>query len=96
VFPSSEMADAALFFGSRTGRDIDKFADFDCKTEPAKAIDSVLLCDAVANFECELESETVAGDHIIFVGKIVCSHINTEPKKRLYTVGPGHRLGAVS
>ena len=96
AFPSSEMADAALFFGSRSGRDVDKFAEFDCKTEVAKAIDSVLLTDAVANFECTLESETVAGDHIIFVGRIVCSHINTEPKKRLYTVGPGHKLGSVS
>lgn len=96
AFPSSEMADMALFFGSRTGRDIDKLADFDCKTEPAKAIDSVLLSDAVANFECELETETVAGDHIIFVGKVVSSHINTESKKRLYTVAPGHKLGSVS
>ncbi len=96
AFPSSDMADAALFFGSKSGRDIDKLAEFDCKTEPAKAIDSVLLTEAVANFECTLESETVAGDHIIFVGKVVCSHINTEPKKRLYTVGPGHKLGPVS
>ena len=96
AFPSSEMADTALFFGSRTGRDIDKLADFDCKTEPAKAIDSVLLSDAVANFECELETETVAGDHIIFVGRVVSSHINTEPKKRLYTIAPGHKLGSVS
>jgi flavin reductase (DIM6/NTAB) family NADH-FMN oxidoreductase RutF len=96
LFPSSEMADAALFFGSRSGRDADKFAEFDCKTEPAKAIDSVLLTDAVANFECTLESETVAGDHIIFVGKVVASHMNTEPKNRLYTVGPGHKLDSVS
>lgn len=103
AFPSSEMADAALFFGSKSGRDTDKFAEFDaqhgqvhCKTESAKVIDSVLLTDAVANFECELESETVAGDHIIFVGKVVASHTNTEPKKRLYTVGPGHKLGSVS
>ncbi len=96
AFPSSDMADAALFFGSKSGRDIDKFAEFDCKTEPAKTIDSVLLSDAVANFECTLESETEAGDHIIFVGQIVASHINTEPKKRLYTVGPGHKLGPVS
>lgn len=103
AFPSSEMADAALFFGSKSGRDTDKFAEFDaqhsrvhCKTEPAKAIDSVLLTEAVANFECELESETVAGDHIIFVGRIVASHINTEPKKRLYSIAPGHKLGAVS
>jgi len=96
AFPSSEMAEAALFFGSRSGRDVDKFAEFDCKTGPAEAIDSVLLADAVANFECTLESETEAGDHIIFVGKIVCSHANPEPKKRLYTVGPGHKLGSVS
>ena len=96
AFPSSEMADAALFFGSRSGRDVDKFAEFDCKTEPAKAIDSVLLSEAVANFECTLESETEAGDHIIFVGKVVSAHINTEPKKRLYTVGPGHKMGSFS
>jgi len=96
AFPSSDMADAALFFGSKTGRDVDKFAAFVCKTEPAKAIDSVLLTDAVANFECTLESETPAGDHIIFVGRVVASHINPEPRKRLYTIAPGHKLGAVS
>ncbi|MHC4242684.1 MAG: flavin reductase family protein [Planctomycetota bacterium] len=92
-FPSDQMADAALFFGSKSGRNIDKFAEFDCKTEPAQEIDSVLLTDAVANFECNLESQIPTGDHIIFVGKIVSSHINTEPKKRLYTIGPGHKLG---
>ncbi len=96
AFPSSEMAEAALFFGSKSGRDTDKFAEFECKTEPANAIDSVLLADAVANFECTLESQMPAGDHIIFVGQIVCSHINTEPKKRLYTIGPGHKLGSTS
>jgi len=103
AFPSSDMADAALFFGSKSGRDTDKFAEFDaqhgqvhCKTEPAKSIDSVLLSDAVANFECTLESQIPAGDHIIFVGKLVSSHINTEPKKRLYTTAPGHKLGSAS
>ena len=97
AFPSSEMADAALFFGSHSGRDSDKFAEFKkCKTSPAKEIDSVLLTEAVANFECELESETAAGDHIIFVGRIVASHINTEPKRRLYSVAPEHKLGSVS
>ena len=96
AFPSAEMAEAALFFGSRSGRDTDKFAEFDCKTAPAKSIDSVLLADAVANFECTLESQVPAGDHIVFIGQIVCSHMNTEPKKRLYTIAPGHKLGPVS
>ncbi len=96
AFPSSDMADAALFFGSKSGREIDKFAEFECETEPAKEIDSVLLTDAVANFECMLDSQVPVGDHIIFVGTVVCSHMNTEPKKRLYTTGPGHKLGSVS
>ena len=56
----------------------------------------MLLADAAANFECTLESQMPAGDHIIFVGRIVASHTSTKPKKRLYTVGPGHKLGGVS
>jgi len=96
AFPSSDMAEAALFFGSKSGRDTDKFADFDCKIEPAKKVDSVLLADAVANFECTLEWQKAAGDHIVFVGKVVASHVNTKRKKRLYTVGPGHKMGSFS
>ncbi|MBW8000819.1 MAG: flavin reductase family protein [Planctomycetes bacterium] len=95
AFPSSDMGEAALFFGSRSGRNVDKFAEFDCETKPAKEIDSVLLSDAVANFECRLVSETEAGDHIIFVGEIAASHVNSEAKKRLYTLGSGHKLGGV-
>ena len=60
------------------------------------AIHSVLLANAVANLERRLESRMSAGDHIIFVGKVVASHINTKPKKRLYTVGPGHKMGSFS
>jgi len=96
AFPSSDMADAALFFGSKSGRDTDKFAEFDCKTQPTKVINSVLLSDAVANFECMLEWQKPAGDHVIFVGKVVACHTNTEPKKRLYTIGPGHKLGTAN
>jgi flavin reductase (DIM6/NTAB) family NADH-FMN oxidoreductase RutF len=96
AFPSSEMAEAALFFGSKSGREIDKFAEFECETAPAKEIDSLLLAGATANFECTLESQVPTGDHIVFIGRVVCSHINTEPKKRLYTIGPGHKLGPAS
>jgi flavin reductase (DIM6/NTAB) family NADH-FMN oxidoreductase RutF len=96
AFPSAQMAEAALFFGSKSGRNIDKFAEFDCETTPAGEIDSVLLTDAVANFECTLESQVPTGDHFVFIGKIVRSHMNTEPKQRLYTIGPGHKLGPAS
>jgi flavin reductase (DIM6/NTAB) family NADH-FMN oxidoreductase RutF len=94
AFPSADMADDALFFGSNSGRDTDKLAQSECETQSAEEIDSVLLSNAVANFGCSLESEMVAGDHIIFVGRIVMSYVNTEAKKRLYTIGPGHKMGS--
>lgn len=93
AFPSSDMSEAALFFGKHSGRDTDKFAAFECATSKASEIDSVLLDDAVANFECKLVWEKQAGDHIVFVGEVEAAHINMEDKKRLYTVGPGHKLG---
>jgi flavin reductase (DIM6/NTAB) family NADH-FMN oxidoreductase RutF len=93
VYPSAEMAQDTLFFGSHSGRDTDKFAESGCRTEPARQIDSVLLTDAVANFECVEEARMQAGDHIIYLGRVVAAHVNTEPKKRLYTVAPGHKLG---
>ncbi len=93
AYPSVEMADLVLFFGSKSGRDVDKLAETDCPTEPATRIDSVLLSDAVANFECAEESRVRAGDHIVYVGRVVAAHVNTEPKKRVYTIASGHKLG---
>jgi len=96
VYPSAEMGAEALFFGTKSGSDIDKLDVTGCKTEPATKIDSVILSDATANFECELETEIPIGDHILFVGKVVASHINTEPTKRLYTVAAGGKMGPAS
>lgn len=95
AYPSKEMAKEAMLFGTHSGRDTDKFAETGCKYSPAEKIDSVILDDAVANFECILESERTCGDHIIFAGRVVACHINSEDKKRLYTVGPNRLLGGV-
>ncbi|MGA2071801.1 MAG: flavin reductase family protein [Sedimentisphaerales bacterium] len=95
TYPSADMAKAALFFGSHSGRDTDKLKEFKCKTASARKVDSILLTDAVANFECRLVKQIATGDHITFFGQIVCSHINKKPKKRLYSLGTGHKLGSV-
>ena len=56
-FPSSEMAEDAFFYGTKSGRDMDKLAACGTKTAPASKVDGVLFSDAVANFECTRESE---------------------------------------
>ena len=87
-FPSSTMAADVLYFGTRSGRDEDKLTAFGAKTQPAAKIDSVLLSDAAANFECVLESELETGDHVIFVGRVVAAHVNEDPGvARLYNLG---------
>jgi len=94
-FPSSTMASDVLFFGTKSGRDVDKLAVQGTKTQPATEIDGVLLSDAVANFECKLESEFETGDHVLFVGRVVASHVNKDPTvRRLYNLGDGE-FGAV-
>lgn len=96
-FPSIAMAKDALFHGTHSGRDMDKIAVCGTRTQPATAIDCVLFSDAVANFECVLESETKAGDHAIFVGRVVASHMHEDPNvRRLYTIGPAHEMAGVA
>lgn len=92
AFPSEHQQQEVMLFGTRSGRDCDKLAEARAKTEPAKAIDCVLLADAVANFECKLVSETEAGDHIIFLGEVVRAHRNEADLNRIYTVGPGYKM----
>ena len=95
VFPNEEQGKEALFFGTHSGRDMDKLKQFGCAIASATEIDSVILNNAVANFECVLEGQLVSGDHVIFVGRVVASHVNTEPKGRLYTVSTGWKMGGV-
>ena len=86
-----------MLFGTKSGRDTDKLAEAGTKTRPAVEIDCVLLDDAVANFECRLAGELETGDHVIFVGQVVCSHVNERPLNRLYTIGPRYdKMGGLA
>ena len=93
ALPAEGQAEEALVYGTRSGRDTDKLALTGAKTQKAAVIDGVLLADAVANFECRLVGEFEAGDHIVFVGEVVCAHVNETARRRLYIVGPGHTMG---
>ena len=88
AFVSPEMAGDTLYFGTYSGRDEDKLAVRGTKTQPATEIDSVILSDAVSNFECVLDGELQTHDHVIFAGRVVASHMNQDPGvQRLYNVG---------
>lgn len=93
--PSESMQEEAVYYGTTSGRDHDKLADAGAIVQPASEINGAILSDAVANYECRIESEIEAGDHVIFIGRVAASHINDDPTvARLFTLG--HRMGGVT
>jgi len=94
AFPSVYQLEEALYFGKVSGREVDKLKERGTPTQPAVKIDSLLLAEAVANFECVVVGELLTGDHVIFAGEVVAAHVNEKPLPRLYTIGPNHLLGA--
>lgn len=95
-WPPSTMGHELFYYGTNSGRDVDKFAETPVRTQPATKINCVLLTDAVANFECRLIGEYPSGDHVIFVGEVLASHANQdESARRLYSIAQGESGGVV-
>lgn len=93
AFPSEDQAKAALFCGSHSGRDNDKFKESGFKPLSATKVKAPLIDGACANFECKLVNSCESGDHTIFVGMVVSSHMSEENKARLYVVSGGNLKG---
>jgi len=95
AFPSVAMARDVEFHGRHSGRDLDKLDVCGTKTQPPRVVKGALLADAVANFECQLESELPTGDHVIFVGRVVAAHVHQNPRVRRLFRLDNEQLGGV-
>ncbi len=84
--PSPELHEQLEYVGSVSGADVDKLEKIDLRTQPADEIVVPLLADARLNLECELVSTVPAGDHYLFLGRIVAAHYNVD-KDQLYFAG---------
>ncbi len=95
VFPSERMVDATWVVGTKSGRDGDKMAESGVALLPGTVVNASLVDDAVACFECKVAGKLVTGDHTIFAGEVVASHVGPEDANRIYTLGPERDFGAV-
>ncbi len=84
--PNKGLEKEVKFFGSHKGKEVDKFKATKIETAKAKFIKPPLLKRATLNFECKLVKEVDAGDHIIFIGKILAAYWN-KGKKVLFNTG---------
>ena len=85
-FISAEYKDDALFCGTHSGRNVDKFAETAFEKEDAEVVDCARIKQALGFLECEIVNEVDVGDHVLFVGRVVNKGFKAEGK-RLFHLG---------
>ena len=80
-FVPFELKDKALLCGTKSGMHMDKFSESGLTKEEASSVDCPRIKEALAYMECEVVNEVDAGDHIIFIGKVLNSDVKQAGKR---------------
>ncbi len=96
--PPAKMLDKVIFCGTCSGKDTDKFKVAGLTPVKAQKVKSPLIEECIGHIECTIESTITAGDHTIFIGKIVAASstrglFNTYWKLEDETAHTLHHLG---
>ena len=94
AFPNKEQKEAVYYCGSKSGKNVNKFGQTDLKTTPSTRVNTPLIEDSVACFECKKDGSIVSGDHTIFTGEVVASHVSEKYTEKIYTTKGWHKKGA--
>ncbi len=86
AWPGEDLADATLFCGTRSGRDVDKFEETGLTPIKGEHVKAPLIKECIANLECRLTGQMVSGDHTIFAGEILAAWVNENPKRLLCSI----------
>lgn len=84
-FMPFSMRDAAVYCGRHTGQHRNKLEEAGIKTHEADNVDCPRIVGALAYLECEVIQEVEAGDHTIFIGKVVHGDMVREGKRLFHT-----------
>lgn len=85
VVPSKEQRELIEYFGSVSGKDVDKFKQAKVITLPGTVGKTPLLKDARINYECTLHSWAKPADHYVFFGEIKAAHLDEKKEQLFYT-----------
>ena len=77
-FPNKKMGKEVYYWGTHSGKDVDKLKESAVETEQAKHVKPPLIKNAPINLECKVVDTLRTGDHTIFVGKILAAYIEEE------------------
>jgi len=71
--PTADLLGAVWICGTTSGRDADKFAAAGITPSAARAIGAPLVDECVGHLECRVEQAVTAGDHSVFLGRVVAA-----------------------
>ncbi len=94
AFPNKEQKEDVYYCGRNSGKNVDKFEKTDLEPTPAAEVNPPLIEDSVACYECEKRGAIVSGDHRIFTGEVVATHVSEEYAEKIYTTKGWHEKGA--
>ena len=86
AWPGEDLAEETLFCGTRSGREVDKFAETGLTPLPGRVVHAPLIGECIANLECRVTNAMTTGDHTIFAGEIVAVWVNEAPKRQLCSI----------
>lgn len=73
-FAGRGQHDLITWSGTRSGRQVDKFAAYPIAHEPGHAIGAPLVSGCALAFECRRASELPVGDHVIVTAHLLAAH----------------------
>jgi flavin reductase (DIM6/NTAB) family NADH-FMN oxidoreductase RutF len=89
--PTVELADIVVGIGNCSGREVDKFAEFDLTAEASAQVKAPRIAECHANFECRLADASMIGKYNFFIWEVVQAHVAARPRhpKTLHYTGAG-------
>ena len=78
--PTVELAETVVRIGNCSGRDVDKFEEFELTATPGVKVAAPLIDECFASFECRLVDTSLIRKYSLFVLEVVKAHVATSPK----------------
>jgi flavin reductase (DIM6/NTAB) family NADH-FMN oxidoreductase RutF len=89
--PTTALTDAVVAIGNSTGAEIDKFREFGLTADEAREVQTPLIRECHANFECRLHDDALVRKYNFFIFEVVRAHVAASPKhpQTLHYTGDG-------
>lgn len=77
-FPTVDIVEAVDFCGTKSGRNVDKFAETGLTPEPATHVQPPLIKECPVNLECKVLGVLSLGSHDLFIGDVLATHADED------------------